>query len=137
MRCSGNCLQNNLFCRQAADVWGPGDILPLSREPDFVPESPIHVSVHRDSELATQSVLDMLQLFQKSVETQFTGVCDRLESMNSRMSELEKRQKVLEDGIQSSSLSSSANSTPKVAPAGAKRNHITPPALQVIHMVDT
>ena len=95
MCCSGHCLQNNLFCRQAANVRGPGDILPLSREPDFVPESPIHVSVHRDSELATQSVLDVLQLFQKSVETQFTGVFDRLEFMNSWMSELATRKKVL------------------------------------------
>ena len=90
-----------LFSGQAANVWGPGYILPtrgnLVREPDFVPESPIHDSMEHNSEMATQSILDMLQILQRSVESWFTSMFSNLESMNTRMIELGTRQKVLED----------------------------------------
>ena len=70
------------------------------------------------------------------MDKQLGTVCEKLETMNSRMTVLEARQKHLEEEIQSSpSCSSSNNSTPA---SGQQRKRLTPVALQVFyHLVQT
>ena len=118
------------------DVWGPGDMLPtsslLGREPEIVPESPpIQSSMLCESEMDMQSVIDVLQTLQRNVDNQLSSMHDKLNSVMHRMSELEGRQKILEDRIAGSSCSG-PSCTPQGSVAGTKRKRITPPALQVM-----
>ena len=101
----------------------PGQTIPTHRRPPPPPVSP-----DSDPFQSQQpSVIDMLQLFQSSVDKQLNTVCDKLETINSRMTVLETRQKSLEDEVRSST-SSSTNSTPQ---SGRRRKRLTPVALQV------
>ena len=110
----------------------------LGREPEIIPESPIQNSMLCESdsmlcepETDMQSVLDMLQTLQPNVDHQLSSMRDKLNSVTHRMSELEDRQKILEDIIAGSSPSGPI-CTPKGSTAGTKQNRITPPALQVM-----
>ena len=77
-----------------------------------------------------QSVVAILQIFQTSMENQFSSIVEKLEAMGGRMSELETRQKVLEDEFRSSTLSSTSTS-PSLSGSTRKRKRVTPAALQV------
>ena len=104
-----------------SDFWGPGEALPISVEPQVTPPAACSSQ--------SQSVIDMLQVFQSSMDKQLSTMCEKLETIDSRMIVLETRQKNLEEEIRSgTSCSSSANSTPA---SGRQRKRITPLALQV------
>lgn len=101
-------------CRDHDDCWQPGQALPT-----FIPESPEALSTstphHQTVSRSDNTLADMLQCFQASMETQFIAVCGKLTNINERMDVLEVRQKLLEEAVKTtSSLSSSSNySTPE------------------------
>ena len=101
-----------LFVYRRTDYWQPGETLPIpARHPDPVPEQ-------------SQALVDMLRTFQSSMDRKFSSVCEKLETIDSRMVVLETRQKMRS----SPSCSSSTNSTPA---SGRQRKRVTPLALQV------
>ena len=92
-----------MYCRRR-DFWGPGETIP-ARQPE--PQA-TYSAVACTSE--SQSIVDMLQVFQSSMDKQLNSMCEKLDTIDSRMVVLEARQKNLEDDIRSTaSCSSSAN----------------------------
>lgn len=81
-------------------------------------------------DIESPSIVDMLRVFQSSMDKQLSSVCNKLEYIDTRMVLLESRQKTLEEEVRSSaSCSSSANCSP-VAPL-PKRKRAIPLTLQV------
>ena len=109
-----------LFVYRRTDYWQPGETLPIpARHPGPVPAVPEQ----------SQALVDMLQTFQSSMDRKFSSVCEKLETIDSRMVVLETRQKNFDEEMRSSpSCSSSTNSTPA---SGRQRKLVTPLALQV------
>lgn len=110
--------------RRSSEYWMPGEAIPISVNRPGSPDSPLR---------SQQSVIDVLQVFQSSMDKHLSVVCEKLETINSRMTVLETRQKTLEEEIQSSaSCSSSNHSTPQ---NGRQRKRLTPVALQVFKFI--
>ena len=109
------------------DCWMPGQVIPINRRP--VPPPVPHSPDGSPFQSQQASVIDMLQLFQSSVDKQLSTVCEKLDS---RMTILETRQKGLEDEIRSST-SSSTNSTPQ---SGRQRKRLISVALQVFFSIE-
>lgn len=113
------------------DYWQPGEQIPGPIP--FVPESPTPLSTSTPQPSVNQrenTLVDMLQCFQSSMEQQLSSLCTSLTSINERMDSLEGRQKSLEEEVRAnSSLSSSSISIPE-ASSGVRRR-VTPTSLQV------
>ena len=71
--------------------------------------------------------MDVIQGFHVNIEKHLTTICGKLENIDGRMNKLEDQQKVLEDGLKSSTLQSSCSSQKHEY----KRTRVTPTALQV------
>jgi len=117
---------NALFCCRRNDYWRPGETLPLTTR---CSGDPVQAGSGSHDQSQSQSLADMLQVFQSSMDKQLSSVCEKLETIDSRMVVLEVRQKNLEEEIRSSaSCSSSTNTT--LGPS-RQRKRLTPLALQV------
>ena len=103
-----------LFVYRRTDYWQPGETLPIpARHPDPVSAVPEQ----------SQALVNMLQSSMDS------SVCEKLETIDSRMVVLETRQKNFAEEMRSSpSCSSSTNSTPA---SGRQRKRVTLLALKV------
>lgn len=80
-------------------------------------------------DIESPSIVDMLRVFQSSMDKQLSSVCNKLESIDRRMDLLESRQKTLEEVRSSASCSSSANCSPVATLP--KRKRAIPLTLQV------
>ena len=97
-----------------------------------IPDSPIAMSTphhHNTSTVPTHhsDILDMLQKFQSSVETQLASVASGLSSVTTRMTELESQQQALEREVKGA-CKTAPSSTPH---RRRRRRRDVPTALQV------
>ena len=115
--------------REREQYWQPGEQLPIC--------SPVGSSTPRSHQPPPSEtvLIDMLQGFQSSMETQFQQLSTHLGRIDDRMDEIELQQKAMQEKLQNSSLiNSSSFSTPSSSSSetsGRKRGRVTPTALQV------
>ena len=139
------CLINTLFSinhfqyrsQEPPTYWEPGEVLPVTSSDDVDEESCLLNSDMQNDQIEQQddirqntAVIDLLKAFQANIDKHMTSVGTKLDGIQSRMNDLEARQKSLENEVHdSTSLSSSTNSSPVVSKG--KRRRVTPTALQV------
>lgn len=107
--------------------WQPGQQLPVF--------SPVESSTPRAIQppRSDAAIIEMLQGFQKSVDTQFQQLSSHLGKIDDRMDEFELQQKSMQERLQNTAITSSF-STPSSSSSDTscrKRGRVTPTALQV------
>lgn len=110
------------------DYWMPGDSL-LHSSPRF-PPCDMHSSPIVSPQTSSNSeILDALKGMQEGVESKFSTIVEKLDTVCDRLVVLENWQKGMEEEIRASA-SSSSSASPRT-PIPGKRCRRTPPALQV------
>ena len=83
-------LANALFCCRRNDYWRPSETLVL---PTRCSGDPVQAALGYCDQSQSQSLVDILQVFQSSMDEQLRSVCEKLETIDSRMFVLEVRQR--------------------------------------------